>query len=267
MKKITTKLILSALLCSPSLIADQVINDDLITTFSSCIGQDCVNGETFGFDSLRLKENNLRIHFYDTSMSASFPSNDWRITINDSSNGGENYFSIDDATGDKQVFKVSNDGTVAMGAALNSTFLLSTSGDLSIQGTMSDSSDINLKENITPVNKTQVLQKIKTLPISTWNYKANQNKDKHIGAMAQDFYKAFEYGPDNLHIAPKDAAFVAVAGVQELVSELDKRDKKIQELEAKVQELETLQATLENLEAMVGVLLKEGDKKTVALVK
>lgn len=81
--------------------ADQVILDDLIVDGSICAGMDCVNGESFGFDTLRLKENNLRIKFVDTSNSASFPSRDWQITANDSSNGGLNKFSIDDIDGAK----------------------------------------------------------------------------------------------------------------------------------------------------------------------
>lgn len=86
--------------------ADQVINDDLIVTFSACIGSDCVNGENFGFDTLRLKENNLRIHFNDTSTSASFPSNDWRIVANDSSNGGANYLAIEDSDTGRIPFRI-----------------------------------------------------------------------------------------------------------------------------------------------------------------
>ena len=86
--------------------ADQVFNDDVIATFSLCVGNDCVNGESFGFDTLRLKENNLRIHFDDTSTSSSFPSNDWRITVNDSSNGGDNYFGIEDSTAGRTPFRV-----------------------------------------------------------------------------------------------------------------------------------------------------------------
>lgn len=86
--------------------ADQVINDDLIVTFSACIGNDCVNGENFGFDTLRLKENNLRIHFNDTSTSASFPSNDWRIVANDSSNGGANYLAIEDSDTGRIPFRI-----------------------------------------------------------------------------------------------------------------------------------------------------------------
>jgi len=76
--------------------ADAVTLDDQIIVGSECIGVDCANGEAFGFDTLRLKENNLRIRFQDTSNSASFPSNDWMIVINDSSNGGANRFSVED---------------------------------------------------------------------------------------------------------------------------------------------------------------------------
>jgi hypothetical protein len=85
---------------------DQVILDDLIVDGSLCVGQDCVNGESFGFDTLRLKENNLRIKFQDTSNSASFPTNDWQLTANDSSNGGANKFSIDDIDGGRTPFTI-----------------------------------------------------------------------------------------------------------------------------------------------------------------
>ena len=45
--------------------------DDVIVDGSLCVGFDCVNGESFGFDTIRVKENNTRIRFYDTSTSAS----------------------------------------------------------------------------------------------------------------------------------------------------------------------------------------------------
>jgi len=85
---------------------DQVFLDDVIAVGSLCVGQDCANGENFGFDTQRIKENNLRIHFDDTSASASFPSNDWRITINDSSNGGSSYFAVEDATAGRIPFRI-----------------------------------------------------------------------------------------------------------------------------------------------------------------
>ncbi|MCP4157666.1 MAG: tail fiber domain-containing protein [bacterium] len=86
--------------------ADQTILDDLIVNGSLCVGQDCVNGESFGFDTIRLKENNLRIRFQDTSSTSSFPSRDWMITVNDSYNGGANKFSIDDIDGNKTPFTI-----------------------------------------------------------------------------------------------------------------------------------------------------------------
>jgi hypothetical protein len=85
---------------------DFVINDDLIVDGSACIGFDCVNGESFGFDTLRLKENNLRIKFDDTSVAASYPRNDWQLTANDSANGGASKFSIDDISGNRTPFTV-----------------------------------------------------------------------------------------------------------------------------------------------------------------
>ncbi len=82
---------------------DQVIPDDLIVQGSACVGLDCVNGEVFGFDSLRLKENNTRLQFDDTSTSAGFPTNNWQIRANDSG-GGTSFLGFVDqgATGNSE---------------------------------------------------------------------------------------------------------------------------------------------------------------------
>ena len=86
--------------------ADFVINDDLIVDGSACVGFDCVNGESFGYDTIRLKEHNLRIKFDDTSTASSFPRNDWQITVNESANGGRSKFSIDDISGNRTPFTI-----------------------------------------------------------------------------------------------------------------------------------------------------------------
>ncbi|HEX6903582.1 MAG TPA: tail fiber domain-containing protein [Thermoanaerobaculia bacterium] len=99
--------------------ADQVIPDDLIVQGSGCFGFDCVNNESFGFDTIRLKENNLRIKFEDTS-TGTFPTNDWQLTANDSASGGSSKFSIEDITGSKVPF------TITAGASTNSIFVDST---------------------------------------------------------------------------------------------------------------------------------------------
>lgn len=98
--------LLAALTLSSVALADQVFPDDVIIQSSLCVGQDCANNEQFDFDTVRLKENNVRIAFDDTSSSQSFPRNDWRLAANDSANGGLNHFSIDDVTGGLTPFRV-----------------------------------------------------------------------------------------------------------------------------------------------------------------
>src|SRR5687767_13545992 len=76
--------------------ADQVIPDDLIVQGSICAGFDCVNNESFGFDTIRLKENSTRIQFDDTSSAAGFPTNNWQIRANDSASGGASFLGFVD---------------------------------------------------------------------------------------------------------------------------------------------------------------------------
>lgn len=77
------------------LLPDDVIPDDLIVQGSACVGLDCVNGEVFGFDTIRLKENNTRFQFDDTS-AAGFPTNNWQIRANSSASGGANFLAFVD---------------------------------------------------------------------------------------------------------------------------------------------------------------------------
>jgi len=99
---------------------DQVIPDDLIVQGSACVGLDCVNNESFGFDTIRLKENNTRIKFDDTSTSAGFPNHDWQLTANDSASGGANKFSIEEITAGTVPF------TITGNAPSNAIFVDST---------------------------------------------------------------------------------------------------------------------------------------------
>ncbi|OUS41223.1 hypothetical protein A9R00_02050 [Oleispira antarctica] len=122
MKKLIAALLISTPLVS---IADVVVLDDHIVDGSQCVGFDCVNGESFGFDTLRLKENNIRINVEDTSSSASFPGNDWRLVFNDSANGGSNYFAVEDSTAGKTAFKVE-------AAAPSNTLVVESTGDVGI---------------------------------------------------------------------------------------------------------------------------------------
>ncbi|MDB2407675.1 tail fiber domain-containing protein [Jannaschia sp.] len=356
--------------------ADQVFADDVIIQLSLCVGGNCVNGESFGFDTIRLKEDNLRIHFEDTSNSASFPGNDWRIIANDSTNGGANFLSFEDATAGRTPFKVeagaranallvSDSGDIGVGTAnpvvsihvadgdsptlrleqdasngftthvwdvagnetnffvrdvtnssrlpfkirpgaltdaltvsstgigmgiatatasldvretdgsaqllvrdtggsgprqlmvlqndgapqiymnntsnndaqwlfsagrslflsptdnaLDRVFELSNTGNLTIDGTLTQSSDKTRKMAIEPVDPAHILAKVAAMPVAEWTYIHDAEEGiRHIGPMAQDFYAAFGTGADETGISALDGTGVALAAIQALTQE------------------------------------------------
>jgi len=80
----------------PAYLFDQVIPDDLIVQGSICAGLDCVNNENFGFDTIRMKENNTRLQFDDTSVSAGFATTNWQIRANNSASGGASFLAFVD---------------------------------------------------------------------------------------------------------------------------------------------------------------------------
>jgi Chaperone of endosialidase len=120
---------------------DVVTADDSIVQGSLCVGLDCVDGESFGFDTIRLKENSTRIGFDDTSV-GTFPSNDWQLTANDSASGGANKFSIDDITGAKTPF------TIIAGAPTDSLYVSGT-GNVGL-GTATPILDLHMLTSDTP---------------------------------------------------------------------------------------------------------------------
>jgi hypothetical protein len=90
--------------------------DDVIITGSLCVGFDCINGESFGYCTLKLKENNLQLCFEDTSV-GTFPTNDWKIQTNDTTSGGASYFTIWDTDAGVRPF------TIEAGAPAHSLYV------------------------------------------------------------------------------------------------------------------------------------------------
>ncbi|HXQ70102.1 MAG TPA: tail fiber domain-containing protein, partial [Pyrinomonadaceae bacterium] len=137
------------------MVFDQVIPDDLIVQGSACVGLDCVNNENFGFDTIRVKENNTRIQFDDTSSSAGFATNNWQIRANDSASGGASFLGIVDQGATAN----SDTGTIVFavdaGAAANSLRVGSNSKiglrtatpALDIHANTSDTPAIRLEQN------------------------------------------------------------------------------------------------------------------------
>lgn len=140
--------------------ADEIFNDDIIVGGSVCIGFDCVLSESFGFDTIRLKENNLRIRFEDTSSSSGFPSTDWQLTANDSNNGGRNRFSIEDDTNGLESLTI-------MGGAPDYSVFVGETGDIGL-GTDSPARKLHLvSENAPTVRLEQSTQG--GFPAAVWD--------------------------------------------------------------------------------------------------
>ncbi len=383
---------------------DVVHADDVIVTGSLCVGFDCVTdgSESFGYDTIRLKENNLQIAFDDTSTTAGFPANDWKIQTNDSSSGGSSYFSVWDVTHSRRPFLIEanaptnslyvddggrvglgtatpvleihivdsdtpsvrldqdssggwtpqtwdiagnesnffirdvtngsrlpfriqpgaptnrltlrangnvgvgtwspeyplelettgtdailaaqrTDGATAQVAALadsvqigsitnhgvdfvvndETVMALDAGGNLTLDGALIESSDVNVKENFAPVDGQEILACLAEMPITTWNYSADDDAVRHMGPMAQDFYAAFGLGADERHIAPLDANGVALVALQELNRTVEAQDAQIADLEQQAVDLEQQNADLEArvaaLEALIAAMLQQAE--------
>jgi len=105
---------------------DAVIVTDVIVDGSLAVGQDAVNGEDFGFNTIIIKENNLRILFDDTdTITGTSPANDWQIEINETSNGGTSHFAIKDITSETTPFKI-------MAGAPTNSFFINLDGNIGI---------------------------------------------------------------------------------------------------------------------------------------
>jgi hypothetical protein len=144
---------------------DVVTPDDVIIQGSACIGLDCVNNESFGFDTIRMKENNTRIKFDDTSTSTGFPNHDWQLTANDSASGGANKFSIEDISASTVPF------TVTGSAPTNSIFVDST-GRLGLR-TSTPVLDVHISTSNTPAIR-QEQTSAGGFTAQTWDIGANE---------------------------------------------------------------------------------------------
>ncbi len=128
---------------------DVVNADDFIVQGKLCVGgPECVTGEAFGYDVIRMKELSTRITFDDTSTGA-FPANDWRITANDNASGGANYLAFEDATGGKVPFKV-------MAGAPNNALFVSSIGNVGL-GTNVPAVEFHIASTDTPTVRLEQL--------------------------------------------------------------------------------------------------------------
>ncbi|NNE26772.1 MAG: tail fiber domain-containing protein [Saprospiraceae bacterium] len=176
----------------------QTITQDLVVQGSECVGIDCSSSESFGFDTQRYKENNLRVHFDDTSNSASFPNNDWRIIINDSSNGGASYFAVQDATANRQVFRIE------AGAPINALYV-DNDGDIGIKKS-NPVVDLHIVEGNTPTVRLEQDGSDGFTP-QTWDLAGNE-ANFFVRDVTNGSKLPFKIKPN----APTSSIFIAASG-------------------------------------------------------
>jgi len=127
-------------------------------------------------------------------------------------------------------------------------------------GSWASVSDRNKKENFESVNLEDVLTKIESLKIKSWNYKSESNHLRHIGPMAQDFYKLFGVGESNLTIATIDMDGIILSGIKALDDRINylQRLKEIDGLTKRLVDLNDTDALNKRLDMIEAAL---SDKK------
>jgi hypothetical protein len=141
---------------------------------------------------------------------------------------------------------VDGDGRIGIGRSVDATKRIVVAGGAYCDGSnWVNASDANLKENFADVDGNELLNKIASLPISEWNYKAGADRTKHIGPTAQDFQATFGVGSDGKSISTIDPSGIALAAIKELNKKLNERNASLEEKNAE------LSARLEKLQQMV----------------
>jgi hypothetical protein len=82
-------------------------------------------------------------------------------------------------------------------------------------------SDRALKANFGSVDPTDMLRRVRELPLAAWNDARDDPGVRHIGPVAQDFAALFRVGADERHIHPLDGQGVALAAIQGLTREIE----------------------------------------------
>jgi len=129
-------------------------------------------------------------------------------------------------------------------------------------GVFNCTSSRTTKENFLLVNGNDVLSKLRGIDVSTWNYIAEGRQVRHMGPMAEDFFKGFGLGTGNTSIGVQDLAGVSLSAIKELdkrTVEVDQLREQVNQLRQANGDLERRLATLEQL--MLGSLQQATPKQ------
>jgi len=120
-------------------------------------------------------------------------------------------------------------------------------------GSWTSLSDRAAKRDLLAADPKDVLRKVMAMPIYTWRYITEISGANHMGPMAQDFHGAFGLGDSDKTITNVDADGVALAAIQGLKQELDRKSRRIDRLEREVKTIDELKRELASLKARLGL--------------
>jgi trimeric autotransporter adhesin len=92
----------------------------------------------------------------------------------------------------------------------------STGGYLSSGGSWVNASSRAAKENFRALDAEEVLRKVAEMEVPSWNYRSEEADVRHVGPVAQDFYRAFGLGGTDEAISTVDLGGVNMLAIQAL---------------------------------------------------
>ncbi|HET7435516.1 MAG TPA: tail fiber domain-containing protein [Thermoanaerobaculia bacterium] len=142
---------------------DTFFASDVSATGGLCGGADCTSAESYGLSAVKVKANNTRLKFEDTSTSVGFAATDWQLTANDTGSGGANKFSVEDLTAATVPF-------VIEGASPTNTLYVDSTGRIGIR-TSTPAKDLTISVPLSPT----IRMEQSASPFQVWDVVANHN--------------------------------------------------------------------------------------------
>lgn len=133
---------------------------------------------------------------------------------------------------------------IASNASAATAMTLTPGGNMTIAGSLTQSSSRSVKHDIAEVDADAILAAVRDLDISTWTYNGEPGVT-HMGPMAEDFWNAFGLGHTSKGIAAVDADGVALAAIKALADENAELAAENAELGARLAALDARLAALE----------------------
>jgi hypothetical protein len=117
--------------------------------------------------------------------------------------------------------------------------------------------DRNKKENFKQLDYEEILVKLKSIPVTEWNY-IGQDSLNYIGPMAQDFYQAFKLnGTDSLGINSISMDGVNMAAIMGLIDRTDELKAALEELKHQKEKVAQFEALLNEQNAIINEMKRD----------